>query len=545
MYRFYVPFLFITILSSELMALGSYAGEMNLSGKVTDASGKPLHRVAISLKQEGLVDTTDTQGNFSLVKNATVGISQGTTTPLSFSATLHNNLLNLSLANPSKVVITVHSLVGKLVSSRQNLFASGSHTIVIPPAKSGVYIYSIKAGNQVIQFKAFTTGDNWQRDHLSPSPSDVSYLAKEATLFEDTLKAVKTGFDNFSLPISNPIQSGIAIKLNTTSDPGEDPGTVVNGCPVKMEGWAQLAGTTGGGNAIPQKVTSVAELRTLSKDTVPRVLQLEGTYDLGSEYLRVGSNKTFIGIGKNTVVKAMVAGFSLRRSHNVILRNFTVIGGGDVGTEGGDAVTATEAERLWFDHLTITDGPDGILDLTQGTTNVTVSWCKIYYNNTSQPHRYAMQFSSGSYVTTAITDRGKLDITMHHNWFGALVDQRMPRHLWGRGHIYNSYYNSPKNTYCIGGGSWASLLIENNYFKDVNDPYRFQDDCPTYIAAEGNFHDNSAGKKETGLFNGIFPACLTGGAEAVIPGPWRPVYKYKLDEAKLVPELVQRCAGPL
>lgn len=320
-----------------------------------------------------------------------------------------------------------------------------------------------------------------------------------------------------------------------SSSKGGSTGEVVNGCPVKMEGWAEHAGTTGGGDATPQKVASVAELRTLSNDDVPRVLHLEGTYDLGDTYLRVGSNKTFLGIGKNAVVKAGVAGFSLRNSHNIILRNFTVQGGGDVGTEGGDAITATVAERLWFDHLTITDGPDGILDLTQGTTNATISWCKIYYTNANQPHRYAMQFSSGS--GSGDTDKGKLDITMHHNWFGDLVNQRMPRHLWGRGHIYNSFYNSPGNEYCIGAGSLASLLIENNYFKDVVDPYRRQDNGPVHIVATGNVMDNATGKQETGALD-------NGGTAGPPPGPWTPPYAYSLDDAKNVPDLVKRCAGP-
>lgn len=298
-----------------------------------------------------------------------------------------------------------------------------------------------------------------------------------------------------------------------------------------MEGWAEYAGTTGGGNAKPQRVTSASELADLVKGTEPRVLQLEGEFDFGDDYLRVGSNKTIVGMGKNTVIRSEV---SLRKSQNVILRNLTVIGRGAAGggRDGGDAVTATKADRLWFDHLEIIDGPDGILDLTQGTTHATVSWSKFWYTEPDHPHRYALLFSSGS--GAGATDRGKMDHTLHHNWFGDLVDQRMPRLLFGRGHMYNNYYNSPGNLYCIGGGSGASLLVENNYFQDVNDSHRFQDEHATYIAASGNIYDNTTGKRDTGL----------GGTGDNPPGPWTPPYAYQLDDAETVPELVKRCAGP-
>jgi len=520
-------------------------GNVDLKGKVVDTTGKGVPQAIVVLKASNLSDTTDGQGNFSLSDKSTTSVSEGL--PVfsgGISASLQGDLLSIRLAAPSFIVVSIHSLDGNVVLTRREALEAGIHRIAIQPAKAGVYFCRINSGEDEAGMRLLSTGEHWTNVESRAGFPRSAGMASRASVAGDTLRVTKFGYEDHVTAIGNLVQSGVSIVLKAKAAPTEDTGTVVNGCPVKMEGWAQFAGTTGGGNATPQKVTSVDELRTLSKDTVPRVLILEGTYDLGASYLKVGSNKTFLGIGKNAVVKANVAGFSLRLSHNVILRNLTVQGGGDVGTEGGDAVTATQADRLWFDHLTITDGPDGILDLTQGTTGATVSWCKIYYASATQPHRYAMQFSSGSSLSSAVTDRGKLDITMHHNWFGDLVDQRMPRHLWGKGHIYSSFYNSPGNTYCIGGASWASLLVENNYFKDVNDPHRYQDDCPTYINAIGNIYDNVAGKKETGLFAGVFPGCVSGGADAVIPGAWTPPYKYTLTESKAVPDLVKRCAGP-
>jgi endo-1,4-beta-xylanase len=140
-------------------------------------------------------------------------------------------------------------------------------------------------------------------------------------------------------------------------------------------------------------------------------------------------------------------------------------------------------------------------------------------------------FGGGS--THGDTDTGKNNHTIHHNWFGNNVKSRMPRLLFGKGHIYNNYYNSPGNTYCIGSGSYASLLVENNYFKDVNDPHRFQDSNPSTITAIGNIYDNVSGSQDT------------GGNTSDAPAAWtNPPYGYTLDAAESVPELVQRCAGP-
>jgi pectate lyase len=109
----------------------------------------------------------------------------------------------------------------------------------------------------------------------------------------------------------------------------------------------------------------------------------------------------------------------------------------------------------------------------------------------------------------------------------------MPRLLFGKGHIYNNYYNSPGNDYCIGSGSYASLLVENNYFKDVKDPHRFQDSNPSTITAQGNIYDNVSGKQDT------------GGNKSDSPAAWtNPPYNYSLHTAESIPELVQRCAGP-
>jgi len=119
------------------------------------------------------------------------------------------------------------------------------------------------------------------------------------------------------------------------------------------------------------------------------------------------------------------------------------------------------------------------------------------------------------------------------------VDQRMPRVMYGQVHVFNNYYNAPGNSYCIGVGSYGSVLVENNYFKDVNDPHIFMYDVYMYLGESGNVYDNTTGTTNSG-FGGTRDVA---GQESFEPGPFDPPYDYTLDPTEDIPALVQRCAG--
>ncbi|WBB47202.1 cellulose binding domain-containing protein [Verrucosispora sp. WMMA2044] len=302
-------------------------------------------------------------------------------------------------------------------------------------------------------------------------------------------------------------------------------------CDDRLYGWAAVSAngvstTTGGGNAPTQNITSLADLRQYAGGSTPRVLRISGTISTGSSPVEVGSNKTLVGADANATIRG---GININGGGNIIVRNLNVQGGGQ-GSSPADTIAARNAHHLWFDHLNLWDASDGLLDLTRGVDYITVSWSKFWYTNSSHSHRLASLVGGGS--THGDTDSGKLNATYHHNWFAELVDQRGPRMLFGKGHIYNSYYTSAGNAYSIGTGSYASVLVENNYFKNVNNPHRFQDSNPTYITARGNVYDGTSGRRDTGAQgSGVTPFT-------------NPPYSYALDNANDVPGIVSNCAGP-
>lgn len=307
-------------------------------------------------------------------------------------------------------------------------------------------------------------------------------------------------------------------------------------CDDTLQGWADveaggLTTTTGGGDATPQVITTLEELEEYGGDATPRVLVISGTITTGSYAVDIASNKTLLGEDENATIHG---GINIREgTSNVIVRNLNFHGfWPDPGPD--DTIAARGAHHLWFDHLNVWDAGDGMLDLTQGSDHLTVSWSKFWYTDTSHDHRLASLVGSDASPDQDATDKGKLNATYHHNWFAEAVDQRMPRMLFGQGHVFNNYYTSADNTYAVGVGALASVLIENNYFKDVNSPHQFMYVRPSYITAEGNIYDNTSGARDTGA----------GGEGGGVTPFTDPPYDYTLYDAESLPDTVTSCAGP-
>jgi pectate lyase len=178
---------------------------------------------------------------------------------------------------------------------------------------------------------------------------------------------------------------------------------------------------------------------------------------------------------------------------------------------------------------------------------ITTSWNKIYYSESMKDHGHRLALLFGNSSDKCDEDGGRQRHTIHHNWFGDYVDQRMPRIYFGRAHIYNNYYNTPGNSYNIRVGTWAAAIIENNHFQDTNNPHEVSP-YPTFIEAVGNIYENTSGDQAVGENDiGEIDARFDGSAcHAALPMPesWVPPYPYAADPAESVRDLVQRCAGP-
>lgn len=303
------------------------------------------------------------------------------------------------------------------------------------------------------------------------------------------------------------------------------------------DGYATLnGGTTGGAGGPTVTVNNTADFVRYVGTNTPHVILVSGTINLGSSNVRVRDNKTIIGLGTNAT---LVGDLKVFGNNNVIIRN--LIFTNPSGAGDSDGLTLQECLNVWVDHCTFVDGDDGNLDISHGADWVTVSWCHFYYTNPSASHRFSNLV--GHSDNNAGEDAGKLHITFHHNWWGQLVHERMPRVRFGRVHLYNNFYNTPGNNNCIRAAIGSEILVENNYFDTVKNVWElYRTSGPDgKVFASNNIEVNTtwAAGDDSNSIQIPGTDVLSNEPNGLNPLP----YSYSLDAASLVPNLVTNGAG--
>jgi len=229
-----------------------------------------------------------------------------------------------------------------------------------------------------------------------------------------------------------------------------------------LVGWG--TGTTGGGSATPQTVSTVSALNSAASGSNAAVIYVTG--NLPNGMIKIGSNKTIVGLcGAEIHGHVDVVG-----SSNLIIRNIKIVGYavGDCSLDpsytstvgcssGNDAVTVEQGSHIWFDHDDVSDGSDGNLDITNGSDLITVSWTKFSYSTRrtdpvtgTTGHRFSNLIGAADNLPI---DAGHLNITWHHNWWADNIAERMPRSRDGKIHVVNNLYTAAGNDYCTNSGA--------------------------------------------------------------------------------------------
>lgn len=240
----------------------------------------------------------------------------------------------------------------------------------------------------------------------------------------------------------------------------------------KPQGFAaQGSGTTGGAGGWVDTANSISELQTLAKKSGKGIVYIKGTMgDAGLKTTKGGdrivpvADKTFLGLPGATIK----GGFDIKVA-NIIIRNVSVWGPGANDIDGNDPIhiEGTGAKNIWVDHVLVSDGQDGNLDITNGATNVTVSWTKFSYSGLSVNHQYCNLIGSSA---TKTSDRGLLKTTMVWNWWADGVVERMPRVRFGEVHVVNNLIKTNTSNYAVRAGEEANILVERNAFIKTKNP---------------------------------------------------------------------------
>jgi pectate lyase len=325
------------------------------------------------------------------------------------------------------------------------------------------------------------------------------------------------------LPIAMASAAVIALAANAQAAPPK------SAPDFSLIGYASTAGgTTGGAGGITNSVSTREEFLAAIKASDPRVILVTGPIALGQSRAEIRSHKTIIGVGTNS---GFIGGVSIKGASNIVLRNLHFPMPGSAAKD--DGLTTSRAHHIWVDHCNFGDCTDGQFDITHGSDFITISWCKFSYTDRSNTHRLSMLI--GNRDDTSAEDKGKLNVTLHHNWFGTLVNSRMPRVRYGQVHVFNDYYNDEgtDSLYCIGLGCSAHVLLESSCFEGAKTPWRTQPSSESAGCVPGVIQWND---------DNVFEACKVP-TELPNSTVFKPSYTYKLDAGKDVKEVVIKNAG--
>ncbi|XP_074296473.1 putative pectate lyase 4 [Silene latifolia] len=148
---------------------------------------------------------------------------------------------------------------------------------------------------------------------------------------------------------------------------------------------------------------------------------------------------------------------SLRIHHCRAQPASTVMGPGaqlmQLSEMDGDAIRLLASTKVWIDHNTLYRCEDGLIDVTLGSTNVTIS------NNWFRDHDKVMLLGHDD----DFQDDKNMKVTVVYNRFGPNCHQRMPRVRHGYAHVVNNLYLGWE-LYAIGGSMNPSIKSQSNLF---------------------------------------------------------------------------------
>lgn len=267
--------------------------------------------------------------------------------------------------------------------------------------------------------------------------------------------------------------------------------------------------TKGGAGGATVTATTAAQFRTYAESATTYTIVVSGTLDLTGASVKVKSNKTIKGANTSATIKGCLD-LGSGGVNNVIIQNLNIT------NPGGDGVTCWGTSNVYCTKVNFYDCGDGSFDISQGSSKITVSWCKFSYPSQAD-HRFVT-------ILGNVDTSQNYETTLHHNWYASRCDQRMPSGSYSMAHVYNNYFNCSGNSYCTNARAGSNWIVENNYYQGVKSP----------LYEEGGGRIKSSGN--------TFASC-TGNINIATGSGFTLPYGYALDATSNVPARVQGGAG--
>ncbi|PKI77809.1 hypothetical protein CRG98_001773 [Punica granatum] len=170
-----------------------------------------------------------------------------------------------------------------------------------------------------------------------------------------------------------------------------------------------------------------------------------------------------------------------------------------LGPVDADAIRLVTASKVWIDHNTLSQCQDGLVDVTRGSTGITIS-----NNRFINQDKVMLLGHDDGYIRDK-----NMKVTVVYNHFGPNCNQRMPRVRHGYAHVANNLYEG-WSQYAIGGSSAPSIKSQANLFiapnKNKEVTWRQGNDEKSWnIYSVGDAFENGASFIPTGKFGAAKP----------------------------------------
>ena len=233
-----------------------------------------------------------------------------------------------------------------------------------------------------------------------------------------------------------------------------------------------IAGVTGGKGGPLVRVNTVAEFQAAASRSGPVVILIESDLT-GPAMVSVRPNKTILGAHPGPHLRHI--GIELNNTHNVIIRNLRM-SEAPLDLNDSDLIrVVNDSHHIWIDHCDLSNKDpfeqtnknlyDGLIDITNGSDLVTVSWTRLHN------HWKFMLIGSSDSGDTRYNDHLRLRVTIHHCEIANPVytssrrGTRVPSVRFGSVHIFNNVYaNLGEGVHSRNG---AKVRLEENVFDNV------------------------------------------------------------------------------
>ncbi|KAG9455376.1 hypothetical protein H6P81_008280 [Aristolochia fimbriata] len=186
-----------------------------------------------------------------------------------------------------------------------------------------------------------------------------------------------------------------------------------------------------------------------------------------NQELIINSFKTLDGRGRHVHI-AHGAGLTIQFVQHVVIHNIKIHDivmstGGTIRdspthygfrTAGdGDGISVFGSANVWIDHLSMFNCKDGLIDVIESSTAITIS------NNHLTKHNDVMLMGASD----ANSKDAIMQVTIAFNHFGKGLIQRMPRCRWGFFHVVNNDYTHWL-MYAVGGSKHPTIISQGNRY---------------------------------------------------------------------------------